>query len=173
MSNSEVKNTPKSKMKYILAIVLILIIVAAILVVPRYNRYLKARRAKEIMTAMEAIRTKLDQAWKTNGTASGITLENILKEANISPKVLNKWQFAIAWKRTDIYTTVMVNKLKDVSTNETVYVSPYRMILAVATEKNPLKEGTKLWFSGDENTYHGFGVDEKLEPIWAEMFPNP
>lgn len=173
MSDFKVKNTPKSKMIYILPIVLILLIIASIILVPRYNRYLKAKRAKEIMTAMESIRLKTDQIWKTNGTISGITLQGILTEAQISPKLQQKWQFVIAWKQTDIYTTEMVQKLKDVSTNETVYISPYRMILAVATKDNPLKEGTKLWFAGDSNTYHGFGVDDEVEPVWTEIFPNP
>jgi type II secretory pathway pseudopilin PulG len=173
MSEVKVKNTPKSKMKYIVLAIFILLIIASILLVPRYNRYLKAKRAKEIMTAMESIRLKVDQIWKTNGTISGITLQGILADAEINPKLQKKWQFAIAWKQTDIYTTEMVEKLKDVSTNETVYISPYRMILAVATKDNPLKEGTKLWFAGDSNTYHGFGVDDAVEPVWAEFFPNP
>jgi len=153
--------------------VLIILIIAAIIFVPRYNRYLKDKRAKEVKTALEALRNSVDQTWKNAGTISGITLEGALKDAGISQKIQDKWQFAIAWKLTDIYTTEMVNKLKDVNTNQFAYVSPYRLIMASATAKNPLKEGTKIWLNGDTNSYHGFGVDDKVEPNWSEIFPNP
>ncbi len=173
MTNINEKRNHRNKLRYIVPIVLILLIVAAILVVPRYNRYLREKRAAEVKTALEALRSGVDQSWKNAGTISGITVEGALKDAGISQKVLEKWQFVIAWKLADIYTTEMVNKLKDVNTNEMVYVSPYRMIMAVATSENPLREGTKAWFEGDTNTYHGFGIDDKVEPDWITMFPNP
>lgn len=173
MTNISKKRNHRSKLRYIIPIVIILLIIAAILVIPRYNRYLREKRGTEVKTALEALRSSIDQSWKNAGTISGITVEGAVKDAKISQKVLDKWQFVIAWKLADIYTSEMINKLKDVNTNEMVYVSPYRMIMAVATSKNPLKEGTKTWFVGDTNTYHGFGIDEEIEPDWATMFPNP
>ncbi len=173
MSVKEVKNRPKGRAKYIILIILILLIIAAAFLIPRYNRYLNEKRAKEIRTALEELRNTVDQTWKSSGSISGITLEGALDEAGISQKLRDRWQFAIAWKLTEIYTTEMVQKLKDVSTNEVAFVSPYRMIMASAKGGAGLKAGTKIWFSGDTNSYHGFGVDELVEPDWTEMFPNP
>lgn len=173
MSVNEVKNKPRGRTKYIILIILILLIVAAAFLIPRYNRYLKEKRAKEIRTALEEVRNAVDQTWKSAGSISGITLEGVLEQANISPKIRDKWQFAIAWKLTEIYTTEMVDKLKDVNTNQMAYVSPYRIIMASSKGSAGLKEGTKIWFSGDTNSYHGFGVDDKVEPDWADIFPNP
>ncbi|MFO7660729.1 MAG: hypothetical protein R6V77_07435 [Candidatus Cloacimonadaceae bacterium] len=173
MSVNEVKNKSKGKAKYIILIILILLIIAAAFLIPRYNRYLKEKRAKEIRTALEDVRNAVDQTWKSSGSISGITLEGVLEQAGVSPKIRDKWQFAIAWKLTEIYTTEMVDKLKDVNTNQMAYVAPYRLIMASATANNPLREGTKIWLNGDTNTYHGFGVDDKVEPVWAEILPNP
>lgn len=167
-------NKPKKiKIRYIVLAILILVIVGGAIIIPRYNRYLRTKRANEIRTALEQVRQSVDQHWKNAGSISGITIEGIEQEAGISSKVLKKWKFVIAWKLTDIYTAEMVNKLKDVTTNELVYVSPYRMIMAYATQANPLGEGTKVWFVGDANSYHGFGVDNEVEPDWLIMFPNP
>jgi hypothetical protein len=53
------------------------------------------------------------------------------------------------------------------------YVSPYRMIMASAKGGAALKEGTKIWFNGETNSFHGFGIDDKVEPDWSVIFPNP
>jgi len=163
----------RKKLRYILPLVLIILIVLAAVLVPRYNRYLRERRAKEVRTALEAFRAAADQTWKTKGSISGITVEECLKTAAISPKVTAKWQFVIAWKMTDIYTTEMVDKLQDVNTNELAYVSPYKMVMAVAKAGNPVGEGIKIWYDGETNSYHGFGVDSRIEPDWSAVFPNP
>lgn len=173
MSVQEVKNKPKGRAKYWILFILIILIVAAAFLIPRYNRYLRDKRATEIRTALEELRNTVDQSWKTRGSISGITLESALEEAGISQKIRDRWQFAIAWKLTEIYTTEMVDKLRDVSVNEMAYVSPYRMIMASAKAGGVPKEGTKIWFNGDTNSYHGFGVDDKVEPDWAAIFPNP
>lgn len=167
------KPATRKKLKYMLAIIIIILIVAALFLVPRYNKWQREKRATEIRTALEAFRNSIDQAWKTSGSISGISVETAVRDAGISQKILDKWQFVVAWKMTDLYTLEMVNKLKDVSTNETVYIAPYKMIMAVATAKNPVGEGTKTWFAGDANSYHGFGYDGKIEPNWSTIFPNP
>ncbi|HOH98009.1 MAG TPA: hypothetical protein PL188_06815 [Candidatus Cloacimonadota bacterium] len=159
------------KLVSILAVVLIVLI--AILGIPPYLRWVKNIRAMEVKSALETLRDAVDDHWKTNGTISGITVDKALETAGISNKTKQKWQFVIAWKDTALYTSEMVDKLKDVNTNQLVYVSPYRIIMAVATARNPLREGTKTWFQGDTNSYHGFGVDEQVEPNWTELFPNP
>jgi len=173
MSVNEVKNKPRGRTKYIILLILVIVIILAIFLVPRYNRYLNNKRALEIRTALEALRNSVDETWKSTGTISGITLEDSMQKAGISPKIQEKWQFVIAWKLTEIYTTEMVQKLKDVSTNQMAYVAPYRMIMASATDKNPIGEGTKVWLNGDTNSYHGFGIDDRVEPNWKEIFPNP
>lgn len=173
MNQKAEKGKPKSKLRYTIPLILIILVIAAILIVPRYNSYLKNKRAAEIKTAIETVRLHVDQAWHKAGTISGIKLENVIKQAGISPKVLNNWQFYVSWKQTDVYTTEIVNKLKDVNPNQTIYVAPYRMILAVATADNPVGEGTKVWFSDASNSYHGFGIDNQVEPDWAVIFPNP
>lgn len=167
------KNPKSRKTKIIVIMLVVVVIVAAILIIPRYNRYLKNSRAKEVSTALDALRLTIDQTWKTSGTISGITMESALAKAKISDKTTDKWQFVVAWKLVDVYTTEMVDKLKDVSTNQMAYVSPYKLIMAVAKAGNPVGEGTKVWYYGDTNLYHGFGIDEKVEPDWAAIFPNP
>jgi type II secretory pathway pseudopilin PulG len=159
--------------KLVSILILIIIILIAILGIPPYRRWVNGKRALEVRTALESLRGAVDDYWKTNSTISGITIEKALEQAGIGNNTMQKWQFVIAWKDTDLYTTEMVDKLKDVNTNQLVYISPYRMIMAVATAKNPLKEGTKTWFEGDTNSVHGFGVDERVEPDWQSLFPNP
>lgn len=173
MSEKKQSSWSKRNWKLLIVVILVLIIVISILVVPRYRKYINNKRAVEVKTAMEALRTSVDDYWKSNGSISGITLDSAIATAGISPKVLQKWQFFIAWKETTLYTTEMVDKLKDVNVNRLVYVSPYRLILAVATKDNPVGEGTKLWFVGDSNEYHGFGLDALVEPDWKTVFPNP
>ncbi|MDD2228561.1 MAG: hypothetical protein PHY48_04015 [Candidatus Cloacimonetes bacterium] len=167
------KSRKGSKAKVIIILSVVIIIVAAILIVPRYNRHLKNSRAKEVRTALDDLRLTIDQIWKTSGTISGITLEGAIQKANISDKTTNKWQLVVSWKLVDVYTTEMVDKLKNVSTNQMAYVSPYKLIMAVAKAGNPVGEGTKVWYYGDTNAYHGFGVDEQVEPDWSSIFPNP
>lgn len=163
----------KSRVKYYIVAVLILIIVAAILIVPRWNAYQNNRRAKEVRDAVEALHLYVDNYWRTHGSASGFELDTALVEIGMKPSVIANWNFAVAWKSSVIYTTQMVDKLKNVDENNYVYVAPYKLIMAVATAKNPVGEGRKLWFDGDANSYHGFGADEQIEPDWARIFPNP
>lgn len=165
--------TSKSRIKYYVVAILVVIVIALILGVPRYIRFQKESRIKAIHTAMEALRHHVDDYWRASNSISGYDLDNALKELKIPAKVMKEWNFVIAWKDTDIYTAEMVDKLKDVSQNRTVFVAPYRLIMAVATQKNPLKEGRKVWYDGDNNSFHGFGYDERVEPNWRALFPNP
>ncbi|MBP7118303.1 MAG: hypothetical protein KBB33_08245 [Candidatus Cloacimonetes bacterium] len=163
----------KSRTKYLVAAALVIIIVAAILIVPRYNKYVMNKRAQALRTALEAVQKNVDDYWKTNGSIGGYDLDLALVEMDLPAKTTKNWNFAIAWKPTEIYTTQMVDKLKDVSENRTVYVAPYKIILAVATVDNPLGEGRKSWYNGDDNSYHGFAYDNMVEPNWRDIFPNP
>ncbi len=163
----------KSRTKYLVAAALVIIIVAAILIVPRYKKYVMNKRAQALRTALETVQKNVDDYWKTNGSIGGYDLDLALIEMNLPAKTMEHWSFAIAWKPTEIYTTQMVDKLKDVSENRTVYVAPYKIILAVATKDNPLGEGRKSWYNGDDNSYHGFAYDDLVEPNWKGIFPNP
>ncbi len=163
----------KSRIKYYIVAALIIIVVALILIIPRWNSYQNRKQAEEVRTAVQALRDYVNNYWKTNGSASGFSTENALVEIGLKPKVLEKWDFAIAWKSSEIYTTQMVDKLKNVNENNYVYVAPYKVIMAIASASNKVGEGRKMWFDGDANSFHGFGVDEKIEPDWARIFPNP
>lgn len=173
MTEQKKKGISKTQLKIIGIGIIILALVIVFLALPAYRKHVRTKTATEIRATLEALRNTVDNYWKTNGSISGITLDQALADAAISPKVLEKWQFAIAWKGTELYTTEMVDKLKDVNVNQMVYISPYRMILAVGTAQNPVREGIKLWFLGDTNSYHGFGADEAVEPDWSKIFPNP
>ena len=163
----------KSRIKYYVLAAVIIIIIAAVLIVPRWNNYQNNKRAEEVREAVEALHLYVDNYWKTNGSASGFDLNSALVEIGMKQSVIKNWTFAIAWKSSVIYTTQMVEKLKNVDDNNYVYVAPYKIIMAVATAQNPLGEGRKLWFDGDANSFHGFGVDNAIEPDWARIFPSP
>jgi len=173
MPDSQIKARPARKWRIIIPATLILGLIAAAFIVPWNNRRLYTKRSTEIRAALEAVRNAVDNQWKSSGSISGITMEQAIQEAGLGKRILDNWQFYASWKLTDIYTAEMVEKLKDVITNQTTYVAPYRMIMAVATAGNPVGEGTKIWLYGDTNTYHGFGVDERVEPDWSVIFPNP
>lgn len=173
MTTKSEQTPAKNKTKYIVIGILVILAIAAVILVPKYNKHLQNTRAQEVKTALDQFRSSVDKQWKSAGTISGVTVESALQDAGIKANVLKKWNFVVAWKLTPIYTKETVDKLKDVSTNQTAYVSPYRLMMAVATQDNPLGEGTKLWFDGDTNSYHGFGVDQQVEPDWAAVFPNP
>ena len=162
----------KTKLRLVVVIIVVLAI-AALILIPRYNNMLRQKSAAEGKKALEDLRLGVDNMWKSNGSISGITLDAALEAAKISPKIRDKWQFAIAWKSTEIYTTEMVGKLQDMNTNDAVNVSPYRMIMASAKAANKLDEGTKIWFIGDSNQYHGYAIDDQVEPDWSTIFPNP
>ncbi|MCK9556583.1 MAG: hypothetical protein PHO85_03025 [Candidatus Cloacimonetes bacterium] len=163
----------RSRVKYYIVAALIVVIVALILVVPRWKAYQTQKRAGEVREAVEALHSYVDSFWQSHGSAGGFDLDSALVEIGLKNKVIENWDFAIAWKSSDIYTTQMVEKLKNVNENELVFVAPYKIIMAVATTKNPVGEGRKLWFDGDNNSYHGFGADDKIEPDWNRIFPNP
>jgi len=173
MNSSEKKPMSKKSKLILLALSIVILLVAAAILIPKYNNYLRNKRAAEIRTALEAVIQSVDNQWKQQSSISGITIEQAVAEAKLSKKITQNWEFVIAWKLTDIYTAEMMEKIKDVSTNETVFVAPYRMIMAYAKSGNPLGEGTKVWFLGDTNSYHGFGIDEKIEPDWKAILPNP
>jgi type II secretory pathway pseudopilin PulG len=161
------------KLGYIVLAAVILLAIAALILVPKYQAHLRDKRAKEVKTALDAVRAGVDKYWKESGSISGIRVDSVVKEAGIKPKVTDNWQFVIAWKPAEIYTSEMVEKLKGVETNKLVYVSPYKMVMAVAKSGNPVGEGTKVWFIGDTNSYHGFGIDDEVEPDWAGILPEP
>jgi len=165
---------PKGNKFWIIVILaLIVLLLLAIFGLPRYNRYLMKIRSANGKEGVEAIRTRVDEYWKTNGNMGGFTIENALPETELSNKVKKQWNFFVAWKSTQLYTTEMVDKLKNVNANDYVFIAPYRVIMAVATKDNPLKEGTKIWFEGDTNLFHGYGIDNVVEPDWGTLFPNP
>ncbi len=166
-------NNKKSRVKYYIVAALVIIVVAAILIIPRYNSYQNNKRAEAIRTALEALQQNVDNYWKTNGSIGGYDMDLAMVELNLPTQTTRNWDFVIAWKATEIYTTQMVDKLKDVSENRTVYVAPYQIILAIASSENPIGEGRKSWYDGDNNSYHGFGYDELVEPNWRDLFPNP
>lgn len=149
------------------------IIVALILIIPRCTRYQNEKRAEEVLEALGALHSYVDNYVKNNDSASGFDMDQALVELGFKDKILRNWEFAIAWKPGVIYTSEMMNKLKDVEINEYVYVAPYKIIMAVATSTNPVGEGRKLWFDGDMNSYHGFGTDGSVEPDWQRIFPKP
>ncbi|MCB5262056.1 MAG: hypothetical protein LHW64_06295 [Candidatus Cloacimonetes bacterium] len=163
----------KSKVKYLVVAAIIVIIVALILIVPRYYKYQNERRAEEVHKALEDLRLYVDNYVKIHESGSGFDQEKALVELGFKSKLLKNWEFAIAWKPVLIYNTQMMDKLRDIEMNEYVYVAPYKIIMAVATSTNPVGEGRKLWFDGDENAFHGFGADERIEPDWQRIFPSP
>jgi len=153
-----VPSSKKGKKTWVIIIlILIVLLLLAIFGLPRYNRYLMKIRSANGKEGVEAIRTRVDEYWKTNGNMGGFTIENALPETELSNKVKKQWNFFVAWKSTQLYTTEMVDKLKNVNANDYVFIAPYRVIMAVATKDNPLKEGTKIWFEGDTNLFHGYG----------------
>lgn len=157
-----------------IAIIIVLVVLAVwIFVVPRIQASLAKKRAAEIMTAMESLKQEVDDYWKEHDGGGGFSMSEALSAAKIKKGVQEKWQFVIAWKPTDIYTKEMMDKLNDLSDGKYVYVAPYKMIMAVAKDKNPLKTGVKMWFDAKDNQYHGFGVDQAVEPDWSEIFTDP
>jgi hypothetical protein len=163
----------KSKTKYYVLAGLIVIIIAAILIIPRWNTYQHNRRAAAALEALESLKSYTENYVKTNQSASGFNVEAALVEIDISDKILKNWNFAIAWKPSVIYTQQMMTELKDVEMSTYVNVAPFKIIMAVATKESPVGEGRKVWFDGDENAYHGFGIDDEIEPDWHRIFPNP
>jgi len=173
LDNETSKKSSWKKFGIIAGIIVVLILALLIFGVPRWRAMRDKKLSAEAKTSLEALKLNLDDYWKTNNGVGGYDITKALNEAKISPKVRERWDFVIAWKPTDIYTGEMMNKLNDMNEGSYVYVAPYRMIMAVARVKNPVGEGVKLWFSGDENQYHGFGLDDKVEPNWSVIFPNP
>lgn len=163
----------KSRIMYYIIAALIVIIVAAILIVPRWNKYQNDRQAGAVLKALEALKVYTDNYVTTHQSASGFNVEAALVEIDIDRNTLKNWNFAIAWKPAVIYTQQMMSGLKDVERNTYVNVAPYKIIMAVATKDNPIQEGSKVWYDGDENAYHGFGIDDRIEPDWLRIFPNP
>jgi hypothetical protein len=45
--------------------------------------------------------------------------------------------------------------------------------MAIATKEGSVPEGRKVWYDGDNNSFHGFGIDEQVEPDWSRILPNP
>jgi len=163
----------KSKLKYYVVAALVVILVAAILIVPRWNRYQKARRSDAAKAAVESLRIYVDDYVKTHQSASGFNVEAALTEIGLSSRMLRNWNFAIAWKPSAIYTQQMMDELRGVEMSSYVNVAPYKIIMAVATKEGPVKEGIKVWYDGDQNSFHGFGIDQEVEPDWHRIFPNP
>ncbi|HPV14019.1 MAG TPA: hypothetical protein PL126_00050 [Candidatus Cloacimonadota bacterium] len=177
MENTEVKKESKisGKTKFwgIVIIVALVVLAVWIFVVPRIKASIAAKRAKEIMTAVESLKQEVDDYWKEHDGGGGFVMSEALSAAKIKKDLQEKWQFVVAWKPTDIYTKEMMDKLNDLSDGKYVYVAPYKMILAVAKDKNPLQTGVKLWYNANTNKYHGFGVDKMVEPDWSEIFTDP
>jgi len=173
--NSETAPRQKSKKGLLILILAILILLGALAIFtyPRYQAWVNGKRSLDAQNAITDIRKNVDNYWKTNGKMSGFQLENALAEAKLGKKMRKNWQFVVVWKPGEIYTKELVDKLANVQTNEYVYVAPFQAIFATATKENPLPAGTKVWFEGDANRFHGFGVDDLPEPDWAKIFPDP
>ena len=167
------KVSAKTKFWGIVIIIALVVLAVWIFVVPRVKASIATKRAAEIRTAMEALKQNVDDYWKDHDGAGGFVMSQALNDAKIKKDVQDKWQFVVAWKPTDIYTKEMMEKLNDLSDGKYVFVAPYKMILAIAKDKNPLKTGTKTWFDAKDNQYHGFGVDLLVEPDWSEIFVDP
>ncbi len=165
----------KKSKKWLLIAVLILLVLLllAVFVLPRYQQHLKKVRSAAAKEAVEALKGRVEDWWKTNGTMGGFSVENAIGETKLSKRIKEDWNLHVAWKPTEIYTREMVDKLKSIQSTDYVYVAPYKMIMAVATAANPLPEGTKVWYEGDSNSYHGYGIDNRVEPDWQMVFPNP
>ena len=160
--------------KKILIIVGIVVVLAVLaIVLPRISRYLMKKRSQTAQNAVTEIRKSVDAYWQSNGKMSGFSIENAIAEAQLSKSVQKNWNLVVVWKPGEIYTKELVDKLSDVNTNQYVYVAPFRMIFATATKDNPIGEGKKVWFDGDSNMFHGYGIDKLMEPDWKVIFPNP
>jgi hypothetical protein len=173
--NSEVQPKPRNRkaILYIILAVFILLCVFLAFVLPRYREWLAAKRSVAAQIAISEIRKSVDNYWKSNGKMSGFKLEAAIQDAKLSKKILKNWQFVVVWKPGEIYTKELVDKLSNVQTNEYVYVAPFQAIFVTATKNNPLTAGTKVWFDGDANRFHGFGIDDLPEPDWSKIFPDP
>lgn len=167
------KVSAKTKFWGIVIIIALVVLAVWIFVVPRVKASIATKRAAEIRTAMEALKQNVDDYWKDHDGAGGFVMSQALNDAKIKRDLQDKWQFVVAWKPTDIYTKEMMEKLNDLSDGKYVFVAPYKMILAIAKDKNPLKTGTKIWFDAKDHQYHGFGVDLMVEPDWSEIFVDP
>lgn len=161
------------KWLWIVLLILIVLLLVAVYALPRYNRHLMKSRSEAAREAVESVKGRVEAWWQTNGNMGGFSVEKALAETKLSKKTKANWNVFVAWKPTEIYTKEMVDKLQNVKTNDYVYVAPYKVIMAVATEANPLPEGTKVWYEGDGNTFHGYGIDKRVEPDWKVIFPNP
>ncbi len=166
-------DTKKSKIKYYTVAIAIVIIVAAILIVPRWNRYQTQRRSTAAREAVAALRNYVDDYVKNHQSAGGFNVDAALTEIGISNRILRNWDFAIAWKPSAIYTQQMMESLREVETSSYVNIAPYKIIMAVATKEGPVTEGRKIWYDGDNNSFHGFGIDSEVEPDWGRILPNP
>ncbi|MDD4309724.1 MAG: hypothetical protein PHO32_05045 [Candidatus Cloacimonetes bacterium] len=171
LSLSEGKGNFWKKLLIIIGIVVVLAILAV--AIPRITRYLVKSRSKAAQDAISEIRKSVDAYWQSNGKMSGFSLETAYAEAKLSKNIKKNWDIVVVWKPGEIYTKELVDKLSNVTTNQYVYVAPFRMIFATATEDNPIGEGKKVWFNGDNNAFHGYGIDSFVEPDWKTIFPNP
>ncbi len=173
--NNEAELKPRSmKGKLIIfVVILVLLAVLAAFGLPRYYKWRNNKLSLSAQNAVTELRKSVDAYWKSNGKMSGFTLESAIMEAKLSKKTLKNWKFVVVWKPGEIYTKELVDKLSNVQTNEYVYVAPFQAIFATATLENPLPAGTKVWFDGDANIFHGFGVDDIPEPDWSKIFPDP
>jgi len=170
-------NAPSSrtgrKWLWITLVIVVMLLLLAVFGLPKYQQHLMKSRSAKAKEAVESIKGRVEAWWQTNGNMGGFTMENALAETKLSKKTKEQWNIFVAWKPTEIYTKEMVDKLKNVKSNDYVYVAPYKVIMAVATEANPLPAGTKVWYEGDSNSYHGYGIDNRVEPDWKVIFPNP
>lgn len=48
----------------------------------------------------------------------------------------------------------------------------YKMVIAIATKDNSAGQGKKVWYDGDGYKFHGYGVDEMVEPDWGVIVPD-
>ena len=148
------KKNNKSRVKYYILAALIVIVVALILVVPRVRDMQRTQREEAVFDALSKMKDYVEAYWQTHESAGGFDVEKALSELNLKASISKNWNFAVAWKSSEIYTTEMVEKLKNVDENRYVHVSPFKIIMAVATKDNPVGEGRKLWFDGDDGKYH-------------------
>ncbi|PKN74051.1 MAG: hypothetical protein CVU50_00305 [Candidatus Cloacimonetes bacterium HGW-Cloacimonetes-3] len=167
-------SSPKAKkLKQILIIILIVIVLVLIgIFVPRYNRYMKSKRSAEAIAALDAIRKVADVYIQTNGSMEGFTLANAIGEANLSKKTIKNWKLLFVWKTPEEYNRELSEKLKISPTADYVPMVLYKVVIAIATKDNSAGEGKKVWYDGIGFVYHGYGVDDLVEPDWTNLFPD-
>lgn len=173
MTTSKSKDLKSGKAKKILIIVvLILVLIIIAMAIPRYNRYMKNKRSTEAQTAISEIRKFADVYLQSKGSMSGFTVENAMTEAKLNKRTMKNWKFMFVWKTPEEYNRELAEKLKISPTETYVPMVLYKMVIAIATKENSAGEGKKVWYDAYDNKFHGYGIDDIVEPDWQILIPD-